>query len=117
MSTKVVTKTFVKQFVALIKGDEAEATAAKVQRKAVSSLEARLAALDAHVVDAEQEVEEAEENLVNVRLNHGKQIGDRETYVDALLAAHNRVENSKTKLMNLEHTIETLKAELTAVSA
>jgi CRISPR/Cas system-associated protein Cas5 (RAMP superfamily) len=65
----------------------------------------------------EQEVEEAEENLVNVRLNHGKQIGDRETYVDALLAAHNRVENSKTKLMNLEHTIETLKAELTAVSA
>ena len=115
MSTSVKTKTFVKQFVALVKGDEAEATAAKVQRKAEAAIEARLAALKGHLVDAEQKVSDSEEALVNARMNGGKQIDNREHYVDNLINATQQIESTKVNLDNIKHTITMLTAELETV--
>jgi hypothetical protein len=115
MSTTVKAKTFVKQFVALVKGDEAEATAAKVQRKAEAAIEARLAALKGHLVDAEQKVSDSEEALTAARMNNGKQIDNREYYVDNLINTTQQIEKAKADLDNIKETIAMLTAELETV--
>jgi DNA repair exonuclease SbcCD ATPase subunit len=115
MSTVVKAKTFINQFVALIKGDDAEVLAQKVQRKAESALETRLASLKGTVVDMEDKVTDAEENLQNARVNYGKEITDRDYYIDNLINANLRLEEAKTNLENLKYTIEYLNGELKQV--
>lgn len=115
MSTKVKAKTFINQFVALIKGDDAEVVAQKVQRKAESALETRLASLKGSLVDAEDKVTDAEEYLVKARLNHGKEISNRDSYIDTLIHANTDVTKAKENLENLKYTIDYLTAELEQV--
>jgi chromosome segregation ATPase len=112
MSTTVKLKSFVKEFVAMVKGDEAEAIGEKVRRKAEAGVETRLSSLKGHIVECEQYIEESEENLKHVRLNNGNPIKDMVTYVDNLIMAHKKVDEAKAKLEDVKHTIEVLQKEL-----
>lgn len=60
-------KLFIAQVVAKLKGDDAEAKAAKNARKALSAVEGQLAALRAREVDLENNVEDANEALNNAK--------------------------------------------------
>jgi hypothetical protein len=59
------TMSFVKEVVARLSGDNDEAVAQKVARKAMSALEGQVAALKSKIVDDEQALEDAQEALGN----------------------------------------------------
>jgi N-methylhydantoinase B/oxoprolinase/acetone carboxylase alpha subunit len=82
-------KSFVKEVVAIIQGDNAEATGQKILRQAESAFKTQIAALNGDTIALEDKVEDAKENLRLARLNNGVVISDRNDYVRKLLEAQN----------------------------
>jgi N-methylhydantoinase B/oxoprolinase/acetone carboxylase alpha subunit len=82
-------KSFVKEVVAIISGDNAEATGQKILRQADSALKTQIASLNGDTISLEDKVEDAQEALRLVRVNNGKLITDRNQYVRNLLDAKN----------------------------
>lgn len=112
MNTKTV-KSFVKGFLALVKGDTDEAKAEKVFRQAQSALNTQTAILTGDSVRKEDAVAEAQEKLENARVNNGNIISNRETYVQNLLDAKNALTEAEEALDKHEAKLEFLKEELT----
>ncbi len=82
-------KSFVKEVVAIISGDNAEATGQKILRQADSALKTQIASLNGDTISLEDRVEDAQEALRLARVNNGKLITDRNQYVRNLLDAKN----------------------------
>ena len=111
MSKSKVT-TFVEQFIALVKGDEAGVTAAKVERQRIAALNTAFHNANGDLVDKEQRVQDAEDYVVKCRLNHGVEIINREHYVSNLIAATEKVKDAQEALEAHQLLISTLKAEI-----
>ena len=92
------TKSFVKEVVALLKGDDAEATAQKILRQADSAFKTQIASLTGDTIALEDRVEDAKESVRLARLNNGQTITDRNTYVANLLSAQNRLIDAQDAL-------------------
>jgi hypothetical protein len=92
------TKSFVKEIVALLKGDDAEATGQKVLRQADSAFKTQIASLTGDTIALEDRLEDAKENLRLTRLNFGLQITDRNSYIRSLLDAKNLLTSSEEAL-------------------
>lgn len=92
------TKSFVKEIVALLKGDDAEATGQKVLRQADSAFKTQIASLTGDTIALEDRLEDAKENLRLTRLNHGLQITDRNSYIRSLLDAKNLLTSTEEAL-------------------
>lgn len=92
------TKSFVKEIVALLKGDDNEATAQKILRQADSAFKTQIASLTGDTISLEDAVENAEEELRLARLNHGQLIGNRNAYISNLLSAQNRLVDAEEAL-------------------
>jgi hypothetical protein len=92
------TKSFVKEIVALLKGDDAEATAQKVLRQADSAFKTQIASLTGDTISLEDAVVDAQENLRLSRLNNGSIISDRNSYIRNLLDAKNRLTEAEEAL-------------------
>lgn len=58
-------KLFAQQVIARIKGDDAEATAAKIARKALCAVESQISGLNSQINDQEDQVADAKEALDN----------------------------------------------------
>lgn len=99
------TKSFVKEIVALLKGDDNEATAQKILRQADSAFKTQIASLTGDTISLEDAVEEAKESLRLARLNNGNLITDRNYYISNLLLAQN-------KLVDAEEALELHNAKL-----
>ena len=82
-------KSFVKEVVAIIKGDDAEATGQKILRAADSAFKTQIASLHGDTISLEDKVEEARETLTLARINNGKLITDRNQYISSILIAKN----------------------------
>lgn len=108
---------FAKQFVAIIKGDDAEATAQKVWRQADSALKVQIAALKGDVIAKEDNVEQAKEALTKARVNNGNSITSRESYVSNLIAAKNVVTKAEKELEQHNAQIAFLEEEYKNLSA
>jgi len=104
-------KSFIKEFVSIIKGDEAEATAQKTLRQADSAFKTQIASLTGDTISHEDRVEEAKEALRLARLNNGKLIQDRTTYIENLLEAQNSLNEAEESLANHNATLEFLKQQ------
>lgn len=104
--------TFVEQFIALIKGDEAGVTAAKVERQRMAALNTAFHNANGDLVDKEQKVQDAEDYVVKCRLNHGKEITDRGYYVYRFIEATESVKDAQEALEAHQLLISTLKAEI-----
>lgn len=100
------TKSFVKECIALLKGDDNEATAQKILRQADSAFKTQIASLTGDTISLEDKLEDAKENLRLSRLNNGLQISDRNNYIKNLLDAKNLVTTA-------EEDLETHNAKLT----
>lgn len=111
--TKV--NSFVKQFVAVIKGDDAEVQAQKAWRQAQSALKTQVASLEGDVIKYEDGVTDAKEAQENARINSGKAITDRNYYVETLLESKNAVTKAEKALKDHNTKIDFLKAELKAL--
>jgi hypothetical protein len=92
------TKSFVKEVVALLKGDDAEATGQKILRQADSAFKTQIASLTGDTIALEDKVEEAKENVRLARLNNGQPISDRNSYISSLLTAQNRLVEAEEAL-------------------
>lgn len=76
---------FVKIIVALIKGDDAEVTALKIQKKAVAALKAQIAVKEATTLELEDNVDLARTELDTARVNKGAEITNNKDYIKSLL--------------------------------
>jgi hypothetical protein len=108
-------KSFVKQFVAVVKGDDAEATAQKALRQADSALKTQIAILNGNTVGYEDAVTVAKEAQALARVNGGKSITDRDYYVESLLESKNAVTEAEEDLKLHQEKIAFLEAELEAL--
>jgi hypothetical protein len=92
------TKSFVKEVVAILKGDDAEATAQKILRQADSAFKTQIASLTGDTIALEDRLEDAKESLRLARLNNGRVISDRNSYVRNLLDSKNSVTSAEEAL-------------------
>ena len=111
-------KSFIKQFTAAITGDDAKALAAKTWRQVESGLTMQIAALKGDLIRKEDAVTDAQEALDTARINGGKSISDRDTYVsnliaakEALILAEKQLDAHKKTIAFLEEEYANLKAE------
>lgn len=91
-------KSFVKEVVAIISGDNAEATGQKILRQADSALKTQIASLNGDTISLEDKVEDAKETLRLARVNNGKLITDRNEYVRNLINAKNALTDAEETL-------------------
>ena len=108
---------FAKQFVAIIKGDNAEATAAKVWRQAESAFKVQIAALNGDLIRKEDAVTQAEEKLAKALVNHGIEITDREAYISNLLRAKEALASVQKELTAHQATIAFLEEQYALLRA
>ena len=92
------TKSFVKEIVALLKGDDNEATAQKILRQADSAFKTQIASLTGDTISLEDAVEDAREVLRLARLNNGQVISNRNSYISSLLSSQNRLVEAEEAL-------------------
>lgn len=110
------TVSFVKQFVALIKGDDDEALAQKVFRQADAALNTHIAILKGELINKEESLETAKENQIKALLNNGKQISDRDSYVEGILAAENAVIQAEKALKAHQDKLALLESKSALIS-
>src|SRR5574344_1891504 len=96
---------FAKQFVAIIKGDDAEAKATKVWRQAESAFKVQIAALGGDLIRKEDSVSQAEEKLAKALVNGGNEITDRDAYIANLISAQESLRQSQKNLTAHKETI------------
>ena len=108
---------FVKQFVAIIKGDDAEAKAAKVWRQAESAFKVQIAALGGDLIRKEDAVIQAEEKLAKALVNNGSEITDRDAYISNLISAQEALRQSQKQLIAHKDTIEFLEKQYAKLKA
>lgn len=101
-------KLFVKEFKAIIEGDNAEAQALASLRQADSALSTQIAALEGEQVDREEAVTEAKQALNVARVNGGKKIDSKELRAQYVL----NLLNAKNALTEAEEALEAHNAKL-----
>ena len=108
---------FAKQFVAIIKGDDAEAKAAKVWRQAESAFKVQIAALGGDLIRKEDAVTQAEEKLAKALVNNGNEITDRDAYIANLISAKESLKQAERQLAAHKETIAFLEEQYAKLKA
>ena len=108
---------FVKEFKAIIVGDDAEALGFKNWRKAESGLKVQIAALNGDIIAKEDALENAQENLVKARVNYGKEISDRDAYISNLIEAKENLKQAEKQLAAHKETIAFLEEQYALLKA
>ena len=108
---------FAKQFVAIIKGDDAEAKAAKVWRQAESAFKVQIAALGGDLIRKEDAVTQAEETLAKRLVNSGNEITDRDQYIVNLISAKESLRQAEKQLTAHKDTIAFLEEQYALLKA
>ena len=108
---------FAKQFVAIIKGDDAEAKAAKVWRQAESAFKVQIAALGGDLIRKEDAVTQAEEKLAKALVNNGSEITDRDAYIANLISAKESLKQAEKQLAAHKETIAFLEEQYALLKA
>ena len=109
-------KSFIKQFVAAVQGDTSEVLAQKNYRKATSALEVQIAVANGELVNKEQAVETAQEDLQAAIINKGITITDGDSYVQNLLNAQNNLTIKETELKKHIAKTDFLKLTLSSLN-
>jgi len=115
MTTSTKIKSFVKQFVATVQGDNVDAQAQKVLRQADSALKSQIPSLEGDLIGLEDNLESAKEKQALARINSGRSIDNRQDYIANLLRAKNAVTEAEENLELHKEKITFLKSELLAL--
>jgi len=115
MSTATTVKSFVRQFINEVKGDDVAVKAEKAFRQASSALRTQINSLEGDRVNLEDKVTDAKEAQNRARINNGSPISDRDAYVKSLLSAKNTVTNAESALETHDAKIAFLKDELASL--
>ena len=106
---------FMKQCIAAIKGDDAEVTALKIQKRATAALNSQISSKTGTLVKLEEAEEDAAEALAQARINKGARIKDNKAYLVSLMTAESNLADAKQCLTDHQKTIDFLKAQLVLV--
>jgi len=104
-------KSFVKEVVAIIQGDNAEATGQRILRQADSAFKTQIASLTGDTIALEDKLEDAKEALRMARLNNAQLIGDRNYYIKSLLQAQNLIVDAEEALEAHNHKLAFLREQ------
>ena len=107
-------KSYIEQFVAFVKGDDAAVIGAKVQRQANSAFKTQIHSLEGKLVILEDRVTNAEEELVKARLNYGEVLTEEQqegAYVENILRAQETILKAQKELKAHKETIAFLKEQ------
>ena len=113
-------RSFVDQFVALVKGDDAAVIAAKTFRQAESAFKVQIAALGGQLIRKEDVVETAKERLAKALLNNGKELTESEQengYCDNLISAKEALKKAEKALQAHKDTIAFLEQQYALLKA
>jgi DNA repair ATPase RecN len=116
MKTTKMMKSFVKEFVALVKGDDATATAEKVLRRADAALRSQIGALEGESVRLEDIVMDAQEGVQKALFNNGTLISSGDDYVENLYNAENKLLKAQEVLDKHNKKINFLKKKLEEIN-
>lgn len=105
-------QSFVAQFVAVVKGDDAAVLAEKVYRQRQAALISHLASYKGDLVDLEVAVEDAQEKFNKFRLNNGTMIENRRSYITSLIAAKEAITDAEEALVSQKETIKFIEEEI-----
>jgi len=108
---------FMNQFVAIIKGDNAEVTAAKVWRQAESAFKVQIAALGGDLIRKEDKITQAEELLAKRLVNDGNEISNRDQYIANLILAKEALKQANKELDAHKETITFLEEQYAKLQA
>ena len=108
-------KSFVRQFVKAVQGDDASAKAEKAFRQASSALKSQVSSLEGDTINLEDRVTEAKESQENARINGEEAITNRNAYVEGLISSKNKVVEAQKVLKQHLEKIEFLKSELASL--
>ena len=108
---------FVKQFSAILKGDDNEAKAAKVWRQCESAFKVQIAALGGDLIRKEDSVSQAEETLAKRLVNNGNEISDRDQYIANLISAKESLKQAEKQLAAHKETIAFLEEQYALLKA
>jgi xanthine dehydrogenase iron-sulfur cluster and FAD-binding subunit A len=103
---------FVKEVLHRLKGNDDEALANKIARKAISAITGQISALEGKVIDDEQSVEDAQEALDNATYPVSM-FKDSKTYCQQILKAQESLNDAQAELKNTKDSIEFFKNLLT----
>ena len=112
-------ESYIEQAVALIKGDDAKAIAAKNWRKSVSAFKVQLAAMEGNLISKEDKLESAKEVLNKALYNNGILIGDNQgdMYIQNQIDAQNKVEQAEKELAAHKKTMAFLESQYALLKA
>jgi len=105
-------KSYVKQVLAQLTGDQNTVVAEKNYRKASSAVKGQIASLEAKLVDDEQSLENAQEAL-NKAKYPTFEVSDQKGYVQNVVRATEAVEANQATLDSTKKSIEFFKSLLT----
>lgn len=108
---------FVALVVATLKGDEAEATGLKIQKRASAAIRAQIAAKEAKTLELEDTVDSAKEALEKAFINSGNLIDNNAEYIRVLLVANRTVKEAEEALANHKEEIVFLSTQLVKATA
>ncbi len=108
-------KSFVRQFIAIVKGDDSAVAAQKAFRQANAKLTSQIAQLDGETPNLEDAVDTAKDTLAVARVNGGKTIDNY--YIPNLLSAKNNVTSAEEALEKHKEKIAFLQGEKDALNA
>lgn len=97
-------KSFIKEVVARVAGDNAEVTAQKNYRKASSAIQSQIAALKAKEVDDEAALDTENENLENAKFPVTL-ITDNRSYTSNIKMCYDRVQQATKNLNDTRESI------------
>ena len=114
---KTTMNSFKRQFIAQLKGDDAEVLSEKAWRQAKAALTSHISSMEGDLIDKEENVASKEEELVKARVNRSEMITDRHEYILRLIMAKEALTSAKKKLEAHVATIDFLKEELANLKA
>lgn len=108
---------FVKEFIAIISGDDNKATAFKAWRQSESALKVRIAYMEGETLAKEDAVEAAENAAKKALVNNGQLVEDKNLYTIELVKADTKLKEAKQDLKKHLETLEFFKAKLQELQA
>lgn len=96
---------FGKEVLARLVGDNNEVLAQKITRKSMSAVNGQIASLNAQLVDAELEVDNAKERLADAKYP-ASYPSNNQAYCQAVVDASNRLEDAQDKVDAFKESIE-----------
>lgn len=102
------TSKFVASVIGLLKGDNAEQTAVKIQSQMSLGFDMQLALKDGERADLADRVDQAEQAVARALANNGKPVSNRSATIGEYFAAKDALETAKEDLAQVDKEIKWL---------